>query len=453
MENVCAMVMAAGENLDMESARPRLVHPLNGKPIIRWVADALAEAGASDQLYIVGKDQRQIRMALGEDKAYVLQDPPLGTGNACLQAASFLESREGCTLVVSGDVPLITAATLQKLVDTFQNNDCSAVVLSALADDPADYGRILLADDGRIERVVEACDATPAELAIELVNAGVYCFDNARLLSGLGRVITDRGDCPCNIVEVINDMVANGENVLVQRTPFREIVGVNNRSDLQQAALLMNRRIIAEHMKRGVTVLSPDSVIIEADVEIGRDTTILPGSHLGAGTSVGEGVIIGSGCSLRSCQVGDRVKLERSVLDDCVVGNDCQIGAFSDIRDQSILMDKVVVDGGAFISHSIVGRDSLLGHRVSLRYVKIGESSELGDGVMAGERRTNDNAPMMILGSHVKVGNGVCMMGNLSIGAHTVVSDGVVVRASVAEFAFVKGRKEPKVILDQLHRG
>ena len=159
--DICAIVLAAGEGKRMRSKKSKLVHRVAGRPVVCWVREALQNIGAQDQVYIVGHMQDQVRAALGEDVAFVIQEQQLGTGHAVMQAAPFLESRGGCTLVLVGDAPLITDATLRAAVDLYESDGFAAIVITADAEDPTDLGRVVRDPDGNIQAIVEHRDATP----------------------------------------------------------------------------------------------------------------------------------------------------------------------------------------------------------------------------------------------------------------------------------------------------
>ena len=187
---ISAVVMAAGKSTRMKSKHSKVVFQVSGKPIIQWVADALFESGCQDQVYIVGEQQAEIRSVLGENVAYVLQEEQRGTGHAVMQAAPFLEGRDGLTIVLPGDCPMVSADTIKKALDAFDsaNSNCAAILITAEADDPTGYGRIIRGKDGNVTKIVEHKDCTPEELKVKEINSSMYVFKTPLLLSALGRI-------------------------------------------------------------------------------------------------------------------------------------------------------------------------------------------------------------------------------------------------------------------------
>lgn len=231
--DVCAVVMAAGEGKRMKSVHAKVVHKAAGKPLILWVRDALDEAGAKEQVYIVGHKQEEVRQTLGEDVAFVLQEQQLGTGHAVLQASHFLEGRNGCTLVLCGDAPLVTAQTLRAAMDQFAEDKCAAVIITADAPDPTGYGRIVRDSAGEVQGIVEHCDADEKELAIQEINSGMYCFDTALLLSSLGKIGYRNTQNEYYLTDTIGILIQEGHRVTTYKTVFDETLGVNDRIQLR----------------------------------------------------------------------------------------------------------------------------------------------------------------------------------------------------------------------------
>ena len=186
--DICAVVMAAGDGKRMKSAHSKVVQQVAGKPIIQWVSDALCKSGCTEQVYIVGDKQEEIRDVLGEGVAYVFQEQRLGTGHAVMQAAPFLEGRDGCVIVLPGDSPMVSEETINKAVKAMEDGDYAAVVITAVAEDPRDMGRVERDSNGNVLAIVEDRDCTPEQKKIKEINSSMYIFKTSLLLSALGRL-------------------------------------------------------------------------------------------------------------------------------------------------------------------------------------------------------------------------------------------------------------------------
>ena len=376
--DICAIVLAAGEGKRMRSKTSKMVHHLSGRPIIGWVHEALNHIGAQDQVYIVGYLQGQVRAALGEDVAFVIQEQQLGTGHAVMQAAPFLESRSGCTMVLYGDTPLITPETLRGAMDMFENDGYAAVVVTADDGDPTGLGRIIRNANGDIEAVVEHRDATPEQLAIREINAGMYCFSTPMLLSALGRIGSRNAQNEYYLTDTIAILIQDGLKVGAYKASSEEMFGINDRVQLAQAARLMNRRICERHMRAGVTILDRENTWIDGDVEIGMDAQILSGSHLRGRTVIGEDCIIGPDACLTDTTVEKGAVLEYTVATGCQVGEAARVGPYACLRPGTVVGRHCRVGVFVEIDNATLGEYTRAAH---LAYVG---DADLGTGVTYG---------------------------------------------------------------------
>ena len=246
---ISAVVMAAGRSTRMKSKHSKVTFQVAGKAIIQWVSDALFDAGCKEQVYIVGDAQDEIRAILGEDVAYVLQEEQRGTGHAVMQAAPFLEGRNGLTIVLPGDCPMVSADTITKALKAFETVDgnCAAVLITAIADDPTGYGRIVRGEDGNVVQIVEHKDCTPEELEIAEINSSMYVFKTPLLLSALGRIGANNAQKEYYLTDTIGILIGDGYKVGAVVCDFDDTRGINDRIQLSQVQSIMNRRIIERH--------------------------------------------------------------------------------------------------------------------------------------------------------------------------------------------------------------
>jgi bifunctional UDP-N-acetylglucosamine pyrophosphorylase / glucosamine-1-phosphate N-acetyltransferase len=329
MNQVWAVVLAAGEGKRMRSRLPKVLHPLCGRPMLSFILDSAVEL-TEQIIVIVGHGASQVQEVIGDAWSYVLQEKQLGTGHAVIQAMSKLPA-EGTLLVLCGDTPLLTARHLRRVLET--HGKSSATVVTANLPDPSGYGRILRSPDGRIVRIVEDKDATEEEKRICEINTGTYCFNLGLLRQYLPRLDTDNAQHEYYLTDVIGLMSADGCSVTASLIEdYRVGLGINSRNQLAEAALLLRERINRDLMLGGVSIEDPHSTVIDAEVQIGPDTVIRPFTVIESGTVIGSECFIGPGAKLRRSKIGDRVIIEHSIIEDTSIPDDTRVDPFTVIR-------------------------------------------------------------------------------------------------------------------------
>jgi bifunctional UDP-N-acetylglucosamine pyrophosphorylase/glucosamine-1-phosphate N-acetyltransferase len=272
----------------MKSKLYKVLHPVCGKPMVQHVVDQISKLNIEQMVTIIGHGAEKVKAQLGDQSEYVLQAEQLGTGHAVLQAKELLSGKQGTTLVVCGDTPLIRAETLETLFEHHEKIKAKITVLTAQADDPTGYGRIVRNETGLVEKIVEHKDASDEERLITEINTGTYCFDNEALFEALNQVTNDNVQGEYYLPDVIEILKNQAEIVTAFKTgDFGETLGVNDRVALAEAEQIMKKRINRQHMQNGVTIIDPATTYIEADVEIGFDTVLLPGTMITGQTTIG----------------------------------------------------------------------------------------------------------------------------------------------------------------------
>ncbi len=437
--NICGVVLAAGEGKRMKSRHAKVVHEAAGKPLISWVRDALDQSGATDQVYIVGHRQEEVRAILGEEVAFVLQEQQLGTGHAVLQASHFLEGRSGCTLVLCGDTPMITADTLKKALDQFASGQFAAIVITAEAPDPAGYGRILRDEAGHLQAIIEHRDASAEQLAIREVNAGMYCFETSLLLSALGRIGCRNQQQEYYLTDTIEILIRDGYKVGACQTEFAEIMGVNDRVQLAQAAQILNQRILLRHMQNGVTIIDPARTWIEDTVEIGIDTTILPDCSLAGHTLIGEDTVIGPNTHLRDVRAGHHTRLDQVVAEDCTIEDGTMVGPFTHIRPGSLIGPLCRLGNFVEIKNSMIGAKCQLVHQCYVGDSDIGENVNFGSGSNTANY-DGINKSRTTVGSNAFIGSNSCLVSPVHVADNAYVAAGSTITEPVPPNALAIAR-------------
>lgn len=331
MSQNCAIILAAGEGKRMRSSTAKVLQEVLFKPMLDWVIDAVRATGIEDICVVTGHQREQVESHLNGTVVTVVQEQRLGTGHAVMQAADYLkEHAGGSCLVLCGDAPLFSAATIQAAGAVHCDNNLAATVITAFTADPTGYGRILRDKKGLIREIVEERDADKATRAVNEVNAGAYWFDVDLLLPALSSLKNENSQGEYYLTDVPKLFSKNGKKVGAYVAPFEEIGGANDRWQLCGLNDIARMNVLRRHMTAGVSIPFTDGVIIGPDVEIGSDVVILPGTCLRGHTSVGAGSTIGP----------------NTVATDSVIGKGCTV-------DQSRLVGTTVADGenvGPFVS-------------------------------------------------------------------------------------------------------
>jgi len=381
MSNRYAVILAAGQGTRMKSKLYKVLHPVCGKPMVEHVVDQVSQLNIDHIVTVIGHGAELVKAQLGEKSSYVLQSEQLGTAHAVMQAKESLENREGITIVVCGDTPLIRVETMEALFKHHEEKSAKATILTAYSDDPTGYGRVIRNSNGFVEKIVEHKDASEEERTIKEINTGTYCFDNKALFEALSKVSNENVQGEYYLPDVIEILKAAGETVTAfQTNHFDETLGVNDRVALSEAERIMKKRINEYHMRNGVTIIDPMNTYIELDVKIGQDTIIYPGTSISGSTAIGENCEIGPNTEVKECLIGDQTIIRQSVAHNSSIGNEVTIGPFAHIRPQSEIHDQVKIGNFVEIKKSIFGQGSKASHLSYIGDAEVGSDVNLGCG-------------------------------------------------------------------------
>ena len=379
---IFAVVLAAGKGTRMKSNQAKVLHTLCGVPMVNYVIEATRPLSPERLLVVVGHQAGLVEAVLPNEAESVLQMEQRGTGDAVRVALEALEGEEeGVLLVVNGDGPLISDRTLRELVERHRSARVGATVLVAELDDPGGLGRVV--EDAGVVRIVEERDATAAEREIQLVNLGLYAFDLPEIRDAIGRLEADNsGQGELYLTDVLGIIGLRSRAVTYHLKNLEEANLVNDRSQLARAEEILRRRILDAHMRDGVTVRDPVSTHIEASVEIGRDTVILPGTFLRGGTKIGSDCVIGPSTDLLDTAVGDGALVEHSVGRGARVGPGASVGPYAFLRPGTVLGPNAKVGAYCEVKNTRVGRGSKVPHLSYVGDAEIGEGANLGAGTI-----------------------------------------------------------------------
>jgi bifunctional UDP-N-acetylglucosamine pyrophosphorylase/glucosamine-1-phosphate N-acetyltransferase len=380
MPVLTVVILAAGQGTRMRSRLPKMLHDLCGRPLVGWPIAAAQDAGAA-RIVVVGPPDISLDGHLPGAVTTVVQPLPDGTGGAVRAAVPAIEP--GATVVVlPGDAPLVTAATITALVDSHAHHGAAATMATMILDDPSGYGRVVRDDDGNVERVVEtktAGDATDAELAIDEVNSSIFAFDGDALREALEYLSPDNAQGELYLPDVLPALRAKGLIVAAHLLDDPALaLGVNDRVQLAQVREIAQRRIHDAHGRAGVTIVDPGSTLIDVGVTIGEDTVVQPSSYLRGATTIGAGCTVGPLTTLIDATLRDDVRIPHSYVVSAEVRDGATVGPFAYLRPGTVLRERSKAGTFVEIKNSDVGAGSKVPHLSYIGDADIGEDTNLG---------------------------------------------------------------------------
>jgi bifunctional UDP-N-acetylglucosamine pyrophosphorylase/glucosamine-1-phosphate N-acetyltransferase len=451
-----AVVMAAGQGTRMRSALPKVLHELCGRPMVTWPVLAARAAGA-ERVVVVGSPGVDLAPALPEGTHVATQPVSDGTGGAVL--AALAQTLPGLPVVVlSGDVPLVSAAALRALVAAHDASPAAATMVTTELDDPTGYGRVVRDAEGHVERVVETKgdgDATPGQLRIREVNTGIFCFDHGALADALPRVGTDNAQGERYLPDVLVLLRAGGALVDAHAVDDPALVlGINDRVALADVRAVAQRRILEAHMRAGVTIVDPGSTLVDADVTIGSDTVVEPWSSLRGATRIGARTRIGPSTTLIDATVGDDVSVVHSYVHEAELRDGATVGPFAYLRPGTLLRDGAKAGTFVEIKNSDVGEGTKIPHLSYVGDADVGPGTNLGAATITANYngKTKVKARTTI-GAGVRTSVDTTLVAPVSLGDRAYTAAGSVVVSDVPEAALAVARARQHNIDGYADRG
>lgn len=446
MTNIFAVILAAGQGTRMKSKLYKVLHPVCGKPMVEHVVDNIQTLDVKRIVTIVGHGADKVKEQLGNKSEYVLQEQQLGTAHAVMQAEAILGSLEGTTLVVCGDTPLIRPETMKSLFEHHESINAKATILTAIADNPMGYGRIIRNSEGQVSQIVEQKDASPEQQLVKEINTGTYCFDNKALFEALKLVNNENAQGEYYLPDVIEILQKKGEIVSAYVCDnFEETLGVNDRVALSQAEELMRARINEKHMRNGVTLINPATTHISVDAIIGRDTVIKPGVIIEGKTIIGEDCIIGPNSNIVDSRIGSCTTIQNSVVLNSTVGEDTKVGPFAHLRPDTELGNHVKIGNFVEIKKSSLDDDTKVSHLSYIGDAEIGSNVNIGCGTIT-VNYDGKNKFKTVIEDNVFVGCNSNLVAPVTLGAGSFIAAGSTITKEVPKdaLAIARARQENK---------
>ncbi|HIZ71109.1 MAG TPA: bifunctional UDP-N-acetylglucosamine diphosphorylase/glucosamine-1-phosphate N-acetyltransferase GlmU [Candidatus Atopostipes pullistercoris] len=435
MKKRYVVVLAAGQGTRMKSKLYKVMHPILGRPMVGHVVDAALGAKVDRVITITGFGADVIKDYLGEKSEFVYQEEQLGTAHAVEQARDLLEGQEGTTVVLSGDTPLLTAETIANLMDFHEREEAKATVLTAMADDPFGYGRVIRAEDGSVGKIVEEKDASEEERLVREINTGTYCFDNEALYEILNQVDNNNAQGEYYLPDVVE--ILNEKNEIVSAHTLEnmdESLGVNTRVALSQATKIMRERINKQHMINGVTLIDPENTYIEMDVEIGRDTVIEPNTYLKGKTVIGEDVFVGMNTMIEDSIIEDHAEVTQSVIENSIIRSGADVGPHSHLRPKSEIGEGAHIGNYVEIKKATIGKKTKVGHHTYVGDAKVGEDVNIGCGVVFANYDGKSKSTTTV-GDHSFIGSNSNLVAPVNLGDNSFVAAGSTITEEIPENA------------------
>jgi bifunctional UDP-N-acetylglucosamine pyrophosphorylase/glucosamine-1-phosphate N-acetyltransferase len=410
-----AVILAAGSGTRMKSAIPKVMHPIAGRPMIAYPLEALRPLSPAATLVVIGPRMESVAAIVAPAES-VVQDPPLGTGDAVRTAMRALHGRlapQGPiedVLVLYGDTPFLATETLSRLLTERCRTGAAVVVSGMRPAEPGPYGRFVLASDGALERIVEAADAGPEEQAIGLVNGGIMVIEASRLAEFLDALDSDNAKREFYLTDVVAIARRKGLACRAVELPAEELLGVNTRAELAEAEALMQRRLRRVAMDSGVTLIAPETVFLSADTRLGRDVVVEPNVTFGPGVRVGERARI---CSF-------------SYLEGAAVGAGARVGPFARLRPGAVLEEEVHVGNFVEVKAARLGAGAKANHLSYIGDSDIGARTNIGAGTITCNY-DGVNKARTIIGEGAFIGSNTALVAPVTVGDRAIIAAGSVI--------------------------
>jgi bifunctional UDP-N-acetylglucosamine pyrophosphorylase/glucosamine-1-phosphate N-acetyltransferase len=435
---VSTIILAAGQGTRMRSNLPKVLHRLAGRPLIDYSLRIAAQIGSDLPVVVAGYGADAVRAEVGTRARFAIQVRQLGTAHAVMTAESLLSGQSDLVVVLSADMPLLSIETLRRMIEIQSANSGPMTILTILSKESHGFGRVLRGENGSVKAIIEEAHATPEQLALEELNAGIYCFSADWLWQALHWVkVSPKGEY--YLTDTVEVAVKQGFRVDAYRLADpTEAIGINTRAHLAEAETLLRNRINTSWMLSGVTIVDPNTTYIGPEVKIGQDTIIYPGTHLQGETEVGQGCLLGPNAILKNTKVGNACRIGSSALENSIVEDEVRVSSFCSLGPGAHLAVRVMIGHSVEINHSYLAPGVKVGHSAYLGDATVGENSTIGAGTVTCNLDQSVQHPTEI-GAGASIGSNSVLVAPVKVGDGGRTGAGAVVTDDIPPYTLVKG--------------
>lgn len=433
-----SLILAAGKGTRMRSEKPKVLHEVNGIPMLKRVTRTLENIGIENNVFILGHKKEEVLQEMGT-VPFVVQEQQLGTGHAILIAKEIIEEFKDDVLITCGDTPLLKEKTLNEMKNYFYEGNYDCLVLSCKVKDSFGYGRIVK-KDGRLVNMVEQKDATVEEQKIDEINSGVYMFKYDKLIDAISKIDNNNSQGEYYLPDAVKVLVKEGLKVdTYQIFEEEEILGVNSKVQLAQATKILRNRKNIELMDAGVILIDPETTYIEEKVEIGEDTIIYPNVIIQGETKIGKNCKILSNTRIENSLIGNNVKIESSLIEQSKIEGGVTIGPFAHLRPKAHLKEDVHIGNFVEIKNATLEKGVKTGHLTYIGDAVIGENTNIGAGTITCNY-DGKNKHRTIIGENSFIGSNSVLIAPVNLGSEVYTAAGSVITKNVPNKTLAFGR-------------
>jgi len=429
-----AIILAAGHGTRMRSSTQKVMHPILGKPIVAYVADACKNAGISDITLVVGSESDDIRAAL-PGYNYATQTTQLGTGHAVQAAAGYIQPNDD-VLIIYGDMPLVTAGFIQEFVSFYYANNCAGAVAALYWPDSKDFGRVYADENGLFEAIIEARDLKPENPNTDWTNTGINIFKGSALLQGLSQMTNSNSQGEFYLTDVPKILRDAGQAVYVFCTKegVSTFTGINTQAQLAEAARHMRDRINLRHMENGVRVLDPATTYMDETVEIAQDVIIYPGCILEGTCKIDEGAVIGPYTHMCDTIVGKATTVRQSVLTDAKLGDNTTVGPFAYLRPGAVIGNNCRIGNFVEVKNANIGDKTAMAHLAYIGDADVGSNVNYSCGAITANY-DGKNKHRTVIADGAFIGCNANLVAPVEIGEGALVAAGSTITDALPEYS------------------